>query len=1114
VVYRQPAAELVRQAAAADAAVGPLARLDASGRDGVRGQDGVPGVEGIGSGQDGQRGGDASEPSKGEEGGTILLVLEPDPGREHVAHVQGIITSPRGEQRTDEELDFDRAGEIELTARGGDGGDGGDGGRGGYGAAGRRGSDATRYSSGGNGGPGGDGGDGGDGSNGARGGAGGRVVVRVRDTDTHLLMLLAHDVKGGEGGKAGDHGAGGFGGKGGAGGDSHSWTESESYTDGNGQSQTRTTSHSKSGGSRGRGGRNGRTSTSVLHEGARGKPGDFAIEVLDAAARATKYPSRYDVRLVSLRHRNDNDDGIYEPEEKVFVSQIEVENCGGMPTPAHHEIRVGLIDDGWIAPIDASLKLPRSLAPGQRHLFTTEELALQLRVFRPQASAGPLAAAETLRFFADLPDARRRFADFETPTSRDLGRLVVRFPVEASPLESLFSLAPGQAARIRWSITNVSEKAIGRESSQGRAVSVFLGLARDSGLSASRVHFFDDNGARVPLDVGFRREIPKIEAKQTITFDGTIAVDETATTYASARLFLAAELGHIADPGLVRPIQYQEVTITVGRPFDARDADVLFLANNRTTGEELASWEELARSVGLTSAVWDVSLEGGVSVLSAVVREERKYRLVVVLNNTMDTTTGERRASVLFDKATSLGLARVGTHVLYVGKFPSLDDLLIPTADATSETVLIAADAELDALLAACDAEPIGGDGITIEVRASYAWPWSVPKEEHLTRRAYALAARLEARWPDRRYVVVPRWDSSEEKKVAWIRVQRLGRLVVRRTLDPARAAVSGIGAKAEAMHDPAFAAAEKTFAATTAALPFDVKVKLLSSAAEPAGLPYGAKRPALADVGCEDVLVAAVLGDLVREQALAARGGWRVSHEALVRAMPMCDAFAREAFEEPVELTTARGRRFVELMAWLELVARGHARWWEWVPPLMWVRRGTVLRRFVRRALAAVVARAAGTADATPLREAVAKRRRELHTAWTARRRQYEAPERAGVFALERLAAHVEGERIENDALHLPPGGRVLDGDRLDALRAEDDGRRARSTDVVEGAARARAELLRTERCMELLARAGPSVVAQVQTRVVVLEEEASLGDLNDLREDVRQRARDIPDR
>ncbi|HSO40153.1 MAG TPA: hypothetical protein VLT33_46825 [Labilithrix sp.] len=1102
-VYREPAEELARQAALAAAASGPLATLDVDGREGADGADGAGGAHGVGSGEDGDGGTAAGRATAGEGGGAIAIVLERDPGRDHVARLHGQLTSWRGAERADQELDFERPGELQLVARGGDGGDGGRGGNGGDGARGRRGSDATRYSSGGNGGPGGDGGDGADGSSGASGGRGGAVVVRVRDADTHLLMLLAHDVGGGDGGRPGANGRGGAGGRGGPGGSSCSWTESQSYTDSNGQSATRTTSHSNSGGSSGRDGRYGRAATAILLEGEDGRDGSFAIEVVGDADRVTRYPGRYDVQLVSFRHRNANEDGIYEPEEKIFITQLEVQNVGAMPTPAHHDVRVGVVDDGWIAPLDQRLVLPRSLRPGERHVFTTEELALSLRVFRPQASAAPLAENETIRFYADLPDARRRFSAFETTATQALGKLVVRFPIEASPLGSLFSLAPGQSARIRWSITNVSEKAYGVRSDLGRAVSVFLGLAREPGLDASELHFFDEHGTRIPLDVGFRRAVPEIAPGQTVAFEGTIAVAETATTYASARLFLAAELGHIDEPQVVRPIQYRELTMRVGRPFDARDADVLIIANNRTTGDELRAWEQLASTLGLTAAVWDAALEDGLTVLSAVAEGKRRYRLVVFLNNTMDTAAGERRASVLLDKATSHALARAGVHVFYVGRFPDLDDLAVPTLDAPADAAVLAADAARAEVVAACESDELGGPGMSLDVRASYAWPWSEAKAEHLEARAEALATLLEKRWPHRRYVVVPRYEPTLEGKVAWIRVYRLGRLVVRRSFDPARGAVSGISVDAEAMHDPAIAQDPRTVAALTASLPFGAKAALLASSP----LPFGALRSPEA-TGCEDVLVAAVLADLVREQTLAASSGWRASSRELESMLPMLAELTRDAFPGPVELASPAGQRLVELAAWLELVARGHARWWEWAPPLLWLRRGTALRSFVREQIAALLRRVAGPPEgAVALRGAIALRERSLHEAWSARRQEYDAPAYARDFAVERVRALGEGRPLESDAQHLAAGGRVIASDRVDALRQKEQARKGRAGTVLARAARARAELLRPESCAELLASAGAGAVrVAVELPAAATREEAedvaSIDDLAGLRE------------
>lgn len=799
-------------------------------------------------------------------------------------------------------------------------------------------------------------------------------------------------------------------------------------------------------------------------------------------------------------HRNENDDGIYEPEEKVFVSSIAVENVGGMPTPAHHDVRIAIRDDGWIAPADMVLRLPRSLGPGETHVFA-EGLELTLRMFRPQTSGAPLAAPETIHLHADLPSARRSFGDFEKELAPDTGKLTVRFPVEVSPLRSLFSLGPGEAARMQWSITNVSDRPFGEESVVGRAVAVHLVRAGGE-LGVDDIHLFDPTGARVSLEEGFRCAIPRLEPKQSASFETTIAVAESAPPYASARLVVAGELGHIAAPTRVRPVQYQEITLRVGRPFEARDADILFVVNNRTTGPELAAWEELAQKTGLTSQVWDAALEGGVSVLSDVASGARRYRLVVMLNNMMDTPAGERRASTLLDKSTSLALARLGTHVLYVGRAPEIADLAIPSHAATRETRILAADAKQDEILAAFEGEEIGGAGATIDITTWYAWPWAEIREEHLAARARALAEVVAKRWPHRRYVIVPRFTPSEEKRVGWVRVVRLGSLEVRRATDSSRSALSGFEANANDMHDAAFPREATTFGAMLHALPFETKVSLLEGCA----LPFDAASTAGTAL---DPVVAAVLADLVHEQTTAAEAsGWRASSDALRAMLPMLDHLEGHAFAAPVDLATDRGSRFVELLAWLELVARGHARWWEWAPPVLWLSRGRALRSFVRDTIERVLRRVESPgATEKPLRSAVEARTSELTEAWKAWKTTEIAALHTREYAAARIAAPHASRPIETDAAVLPRAERVVDHARIDSLREKELGRVERSREVVAGAAEARRSLLHPSNCAELLAasRARMRVAddaAQIASRVEDEVEEASLGDLAALRE------------
>jgi len=1070
VPYRKTASEIARGEAVVE--TGPLLRLDASGRRGRAGADGHDGRDGVTAGSDGDRGGDASPAEPGEPAGRMDIELRSVDASDTRAHVAiDLRSGAEGQRRGEAEVDFARAGEIELVAVGGRGGNGGDGGRGGHGARGRAGADATRWSSGDDGGPGGDGGDGGSGSSGAAGGGGGAVVIRLSEHDTPLLLLVRNDVRGGEGGAPGENGGIGRGGPGGRGGSSYSWTESESYRDANGNHRTRTTHHSKSGGSSGRPGRNGRPSSALLYAGKNGAPGSVKIEVRDDAGTTTSYRSRYDIRLVSFQHRNANDDGIYEPEEKVFVSRVAIQNTGGMPLPKHHDVIVRIADDGWIAPVpEQTLVLPRSLAPGEIHVFEREELELTLRMFRPQKAGPPLAAPETIHLLAELPRVRRRFGELETPGAPH-GNIVIRFPIEVSEPTALFSLAPGQATRIRWRLTNVSGRPFGLASEQGRAVGVRLVL--DGGeIRADGVHLFARDPASteerlIALDHGLDLDVPHVDAGQEIPFEATIAVPHDAAPYTTARFVVSAELGHIADPRRARAVHLQEIRVCVGRPFDARGADVLLVVNNRTVADEVAAWEELVRASGLTVSVWDAALEGGVAVLRDVAAGAHSYRLVVILNNRFDTPAGERLPSVLIEKSTSMALARHGTHVLYVGRAPDLAALLVPTDGENPE--LAGPEADDDTVLAACANAAIGEAAVRFQARSWFSWPWTEPNEQHLARRARTLSSRLARAHPDRRYVVVHDFAPVVERRVAWLRRVILGSIEVRRSFDVAPGAVASIQAEAENMHAPAFVRADVTFAATLRALPFPAKLQLLDGA-----LPFGARTPHVPD-GCPDAIIAAVLGDLVREQDAASEDGWRRS--PLAAALPLLMTLERTAFASAIEPGDGgpRAARLVELIAWLDLVARDHPRFWEWLPPFSLLRRRPQLRRVVRASLVRLVARVMGAGEKATWR-AITERRKELRRSIRRRRKQLElASSSASAFVHDRLAAAVLERAVSSDVTVLPRTERNIDKRRHDDLRAKDISRSERAASVATSAANARANLLREESCEELLARALP---------------------------------------
>lgn len=1082
---------------------GPITRIDVSGRAGMDGSPGRRGSDGRWSGEDGGDGGDAGPAEPGQPGGTLRVLLKPHPDEAGAVWITGFALDGNGVQRKiNESRPIGDTGTIDLLAAGGAGGAGGVGGRGGDGAAGSSGSDATRYSSGTDGGPGGDGGDGGNGSNGAPGGRGGHVVVEVSDDDTHLLVLARHEIHGGRGGVAGQNGDGGDGGRGGPGGSSYSWTETESYTDSNGQSRTRTTHHSNPGGSRGRSGRSGRPGLADLVPGRQGGPGTFAIHVTSPSGTRA-YPSRFDLRLVSFVHASANDDDVYEPEEKVHVRRIEIQNTGGMPTPSRREIRLTLRDKGWIAADPGHLVAPPSLAPGARHVFETEELTFTLGAFHPSRPSDPLAEEQVIHHRAFVPDANRELGDYESAASVEMGRFTVRFPVEVTPLESLPSLAPGSAARVRFRITNVSGRAFGERSEIGRAVSFRLFL-HESELDAGQLLFFDGSGARVDLDRGYRAAIPALAPGASVDVEGTLAVSEDAAHYRAGRVWLSLDLGGIDAPLRVRPIQYRELGIRVARPFvQDRPTDVLLAVNNRTTAEEVSAWEALAASLGLTIGVFDLSLEGGLDLDATVggrsLGDLLAGRTLVVLNSPMDTPRGARPPARHLAKEQVLAHAARRGHVLIVGDPVGLESLLVPTRPRDRSQSAVPESVFREALSSHGEQGlAIGGPPAVVDAGKWSVLFWGAPTEEALRDRAHDLAAALREAHPERRYVLVCDLAPEQKKDYAVCKRWKMGKIAVFRTLDAARGAVATVAAPERRVHAAELITGRASTMSLLLALPFEEKLRrfeALASAGAAAGEPGAAEiEEDEAEEGSVSrslrikMVVDAMLVDLANEQLAVLHTGsmGRASAADLRASLPLLGhlAAALSTRGAQEELTVPRSVHLLRLLGRLRFFAATQPRWWEWVPPFPFTRRAPVLRRVTSRiveeiALRALVGPDTRSAEGRARRKAVeaeiAAVRESLVRRWREARAEHLAPARKALFARQALLRPIEREGVTTDAeVLLAEEERVLTREMHRSIAVEDGKRAARRRTLVASMDQARAALLRKETCAELLRAAG----------------------------------------
>jgi hypothetical protein len=1033
VVYRESA----RGSHAVEAPSEVLLRIDVSGRAGADGRHGRHGSSGGFSGQDGQDGADATPAHPGQRAGAILVTLsEPARGR---VRLTGERVAPDGSRTPiDETRDVGDYGFVDLVAMGGPGGHGGNGGDGGHGARGRRGSDATRYSSGGNGGPGGDGGSGGNATSGADGGPGGTIVVRVRESDTHLLMLLRRNVGGGAGGAPGRNGSGGSGGAGGSGGSSHSWTTTEHYTDAQGNSRTRTRWHHNPGGSSGPSGHSGRDGFAHVTSGSSGQDGRYAIEVVDAAGRITTYPERYDLRLISFDHVSENEDGIYEPGERVRVFDLKVRNVGGMPTPKHSKIVLHLRSDAMVHPEDETLELPRGLPQGHEVVLSSEALHFRLGDYHPSGPGESWSITQTVRHGAYMPAVERPFAHYETEGSVALGHFQISFPVEISSIECLRSLAAGQASALAFTVLSRSQRVFGVDGELGRALRFKL-FFRESELGDGDVVATDPEGRFLSLSAGHVRDIPRLRPEEELRFEYTFGVTHGAEEYAAARVWISLELGHVQRPLETRPVQYRAHETRVARRYrHTPGARTALVVNHRTDSEVLDAWERAAAALGFDLDVLDLSYEGRFDPLAErddgpPLLERIEAGSVVVLNDVIETPGGPTPASTFVDLARLRRATDRGLDVAFVGEAPDLSAFL---PDVPAEPKALALD---EAALFEAIADTRGHVDLAIAVHRIGLW-FEAPTELLVTERARSLSERLAARFPARRFVVV--YDHRPEKLFEGyvVRRWRAGTLRVISFSEPGTGRVLEALVDAAKRSSPDYPTSRENLMTLLLARGFDERIDLLAKMARG----EIAADPARA-------LLDAMLVDLAAEQESVLVTGFRagLGGDALATNLPLLSALVTRAERGELDVDPAKplGEELCRFVGRLRLLTTSQVRFWEW--PLFFLRRSVTLRSrtldFLERFTSAALCR-----DDAPDRKAVRTREAEERIAEVVRalkdEHRHDRKTAASQLLLEPIAsqwltADVErrrspAERVlslaEHDAL---ARGRAYDGETVEAL-------------------------------------------------------------------------------
>lgn len=996
----------------------PLATYSVSGRAGAKGMDGAHGLSGTSYGEHGRPGADASAAEAGQNAGTIRVVLEE---RDGMIALRGEAVDADGcRSAISESLVAVGNGLIELRACGGRGGDGGAGGNGGAGTRGRPGSDATSVSVGGNGGPGGNGATGGNGSSGAVGGRGGTVVVEVSDADTPLLMLVDPVVDGGKGGSCGRNGSGGAGGDGGVGGSSYSWSESETYTDSNGNTQTHVNSRWNPGGSQGRSGRRGADGHGQLAAGARGEDGTYQICVRTDSVTHW-YSSRYDLRLVGFAHDSLNEDGVYEPGEIVRVFDLVVENIGGMPTPAKDDLFLSIVRGGWVIPETGDLACPPGLEPNRPHAISGE-LKFRIKEHEATLPGDPLEVVEQIVHRALLPSVQRVFANYQVDAVQH-GRFVIRYPVRLSPVASLRSLAPGQGTRVKFSVTNQSQLPLGSASATKRCLRVRITTAPDSELGDEHVRFLVDGVEATPSE-GYAREISVLDPGDDESIEIVLQVRDGAPEYRRYAGSIVLELGRVDEPARPKPIQMRAFDVRVARPFRATNVDMLLVVNHRTTREQIAAWEKTANDLGARLATWDLSLERHLDLEAPVANGKSLATVLsggvlVILDNEMHVKDAIARPRDFLCPHQLLRAARTGTDVAVFGGQLAVDHLLVPTDD--------------------------GPDTVVDEYKRFWVRFWAQPKPAELARRAFALSKRLTGEYPNERHVVVYRFEPTIVSHV-WKRRWRLGAIETRRTLDSTQGTIVHVDV-ADAALQTTFASSSDATTALVLAFDFESKLRRLHELAE--------KTP---DAVMLKRYIDVVLCDLAGEIATVLVKPWRTSRATLSLVMPRLAALSQSQMR--AEPGSPLASALLQLCGRLVFLATSQGSWIARMTPLRWLRRTSAVAALVKERVDEFVTIAFGAHNRESAKaeiRAIVKSLRQEHASY---RVGGYGPDRGG-WARAQLRAPIAAAHITSDVEQLETADkRVLSESEYEAIASAKREQRAQRDRLVDDGAQSHANL------------------------------------------------------
>ncbi|RDW71671.1 hypothetical protein BP5796_07705 [Coleophoma crateriformis] len=358
----------------------------------------------------------------------------------------------------------------------------------------------------------------------------------------------------------------------------------------------------------GRDGRPGTPSMSRLLPGTDGRPGSGVIEVRLKGGKEHTYHSRYQLELVGFDIEDENEDGIFEPGEHLFVRRIRVRNSGGMPSPTR-QTQLQVAPSEYLTqltnnqgrtfipqiPANSTITLPGSIKvmirepdtlvkPGQPYM---KEIALSLQ--------------------AVMPGLHRRLEhfNFQVPVK-------IQYPLTLLEIDSLATMAQGSENKILIKVHNSGLKSFGGELISPRNAKIRMSIPTQVGSLRSPSNSWAND---------IIQTIGQVKPRETFRLSQTSSIALNAPDHYQA--VIRVEL-YISAPGAVtasrkqRLVQSSHISIQVSASYQFDDrAEILVVTNSETQQDQFNAIRTFIRDdLGLKMNTWNVSLYGGMNIVN------------------------------------------------------------------------------------------------------------------------------------------------------------------------------------------------------------------------------------------------------------------------------------------------------------------------------------------------------------------------------------------------------------------------------------------------------------------------------------------------------------------